>query len=215
MKDGIFEIDSFFIKFAEKNGKMTAVTDNPKRYTIEEYLEMEALARQKHHFINGQLIPMPGGTLKHNTIASNIITALNNLIRLHNLPYLVSNSDTKIWIPDIQTFYYPDAVVLFEHPDYFQGRKDVVMNPLLIVEVASGSTENHDRGQKFMDYALLPTFQEYLMVVQDKPLVRISRRSSGNLWHMESTEGMDEHIPLHSIGYAIAMSDIYYRTEHL
>ena len=194
---------------------MTAVTDNPKRYSIEEYLELEAHARQKHHFINGQLIPMPGGTLKHNTISSNIITALNNLIRQYELPYLVSNSDTKIWIPDIQAFYYPDAVVIFEIPEYYSGRKDVILNPLLIVEVASGSTESYDRGQKFMDYTLLPSFQEYMMVKQDSPLVRISRRTSGDLWQMETVEGNEQVVKLASIGHSIRMSDIYFRTEHL
>lgn len=194
---------------------MTAVTDNPKRYTIEEYLELEERARQKHHFINGQLIPMPGGTLKHNTISSNIITALNNLIRQHALPYLVSNSDTKIWIPDIQTFYYPDAVVIFEVPEYYKGRKDVVLNPLLIVEVASSSTEAHDRGQKFLDYALLPSFREYLMVMQDSPMVRISHRTSENLWQMETIEGLHQAIHLESIGHPIQMRDVYFKTEHL
>ena len=194
---------------------MTAVTDNPKRYTIDEYLELEQRARQKHHFINGQLIPMPVGTLKHNTISSNIITALNNLIRQHALPYLVSNSDTKIWIPDILTFYYPDAVVFFEVPEYYKGRKDVVLNPLLIVEVASSSTEAHDRGQKFMDYALLPSFREYLMVMQDNPLVRISQRTSDDLWQMQTIAGLDQAVDLKSIGYPIHMRDIYFKTEHL
>lgn len=194
---------------------MTAVTDNPKRYSVEEYLEMEEIARHKHHFINGQLIPMPGGTLKHNTISSNIITALNNLIRQHSLPLLVSNSDTKIWIPDIQTFYYPDAVVIFEVPEYYKGRKDVILNPLLIVEVASSSTESHDRGQKFMDYALLPSFMEYLMVMQDSPLVRISHRTSDDLWQMQTIAGLDQTVDLKSIGHPIHMGDIYFKTEHL
>lgn len=194
---------------------MTAVTDNPRRYTIEEYLELEERARQKHHFINGQLIPMPGGTLKHNTISSNIITALHNLIRQHSLPFLVSNSDTKIWIPDILTFYYPDAVVIFEVPEYYKDRKDILLNPLLIVEVASSSTEAHDRGQKFMDYALLPSFREYLIVMQDSPLVRISHRTSNDLWEVNSVAGLDQVVELKSIGYPIQMRDIYYKTEHL
>jgi Uma2 family endonuclease len=118
-------------------------------------------------------------------------------------------------VPDIQAFYYPDAVVIFEIPEYYKGRKDVILNPLLIVEVASSSTESHDRGQKFVDYALLPSFREYLMVMQDSPLVRISRRTTGNLWQMETIEGADQSIQLTSIGYPINMSDIYFRTEHL
>lgn len=192
-----------------------AVVESPKKMSIAEYLEMEERSRSKHYFIKGQMIPMPGGTLKHNTISSNIVTYLHLAIRQKNLPYLVSNSDTKIWIPPIETFYYPDAVVIFEKPEYYEGRKDVLLNPLLIVEVASSKTEAHDRGQKFMDYSYLPSFKEYLIVNQDKPLARLSNRTESDVWQLSAVEGLDAEIELKSIGCRIAMRDIYFRTEDL
>jgi Uma2 family endonuclease len=195
---------------------MTAIAERPLRtLTIEEYLELEERSHHKHHFINGQLIAMPGGTLKHNMICSNIITALNNIVRKDQLPFLVSNSDTKIWIPGLVTFFYPDAVVICEVPEYFKGRKDVIINPLLVVEVASSSTEAYDRGEKFLAYATLPSFREYLIVYQDSPLAHRSNRTEADLWQVRSVEGIEQDIELCSIGCSISMRDIYYKTEHL
>jgi len=97
-----------------------SVADTPRIYTIEEYLELEERSSLKHHFVKGKLINTPGGTLRHNTISSNIITAIKLALRQQSLPFLVSNSDTKIWVPVIGSFYYPDALkeFLIVHQDY-------------------------------------------------------------------------------------------------
>jgi len=194
---------------------IAALATQPLTYTIEEYLEMEERSHIKHHFVRGQLINMPGGTLKHNTISSNIITSINLALRQQSLPFLVSNSDTKIWVPVIESFYYPDAVVIYEVPEYYQGRKDVILNPLLIAEVASPSTEAHDRGSKFMDYATLPTLKEFLIVHQEHHVAHLSSRVDSDLWQISSKEGTDKEIHLKSIGCTITMSDIYFKTAGL
>jgi len=192
-----------------------AVADTPRIYTIEEYLELEERSSLKHHFVQGKLINMPGGTLRHNRIATNIAYAIENALRQQSLPFLVSNSDTKIWVPVIGSFYYPDAVVIYEVPEYYHGRKDVILNPLLIVEVASPSTEAHDRGSKFMDCATLPSMKEFLIVHQDYRVAHLSSRVESDLWQLSTAEGTDKQIYLRSIGTSIAMSDIYYKTEGL
>ncbi len=194
---------------------MTATAERPRPLTIEEYLEMEERSRDKHHFIKGQLVDMPGGTLKHNTISSNIVTAINIAIRQKERSFIVSNSDTKIWIPVIETFYYPDAVVICEVPEYYLGRKDIILNPLLIVEVTSPSTEDHDRSGKFLDYATIDTFKEYLIVHQDRHYARHSNRVESDLWQLSTVEGLDQEIELKSIGCSISMRDIYFKTEGL
>ncbi len=192
-----------------------AIADAPRIYTIEEYLELEERSSLKHHFVKGKLINMPGGTLRHNRIATNIAYAIENALRQQSLPYLVSNSDTKIWVPVIESFYYPDAVVIYEVPEYYPGRKDVILNPLLIVEVASPSTAAHDRGSKFMDYATLPSLTAFMIVHQDHQVAHLSSRMESDLWQLSTAEGLDKQIHLQSIGISISMSDIYYKTEGL
>lgn len=194
---------------------MAVITERSRKLSIEEYLEMEERSRSKHYFIKGQIVEMPGGTLKHNIISSNIVTAINIAIRQNAKAFMVSNSDTKIWIPAIETFYYPDAVVICEVPEYYAGRKDVILNPLLIVEVASPATEAHDRSGKFMDYSTIASFKEYLILHQENHYARLSNRIDSDLWQMRSVEGLDEVIELKSIGCSIAMRDIYFKTEEL
>jgi len=194
---------------------MAVITERSSKLSIEEYLEMEERSRSKHYFIKGQIVEMPGGTLKHNIISSNIVTAINIAIRQHAKAFMVSNSDTKIWIPAIETFYYPDAVVICEVPEYYAGRKDVILNPLLIVEVASPATEAHDRSDRFMDYSTIASFKEYLILHQENHYARLSNRIESDLWQMRSVEGLDQVIELKSIGCSIAMRDIYFKTEEL
>ena len=195
---------------------MTAVVahEHPQM-TIEEYLKLEEHARAKHQYVKGQMIPMPGGTLKHNRIATNILFAIEMAIRHHSLPFLVSNSDTKIWIPKIEAFYYPDAVVICEVPEYYKNRKDVIVNPLLIIEVASPSTQSRDQGRKFLDYATLPSLKEYVIVFQDQYSAQLSSRTDTEDWRLRSVEGIDQLIVLEAIGCSIAMRDVYDRTENL
>lgn len=194
---------------------MTTTAERPRPLTIEEYLEMEERSRTKHYFVKGQIIDMPGGTLKHNIISSNIVTAINNAVRFSTQSYIVSNSDTKIWIPAIEAFYYPDAVVICEVPEYYAGRKDVILNPLLIVEVTSPSTVDFDRSGKFMDYSTLPSFKEYLILHQDQHFARLSNRVESDLWQLSTVQGIEGNIELKSIGCTISMRDIYFKTEDL
>ncbi|MBL7808281.1 MAG: Uma2 family endonuclease, partial [Saprospiraceae bacterium] len=163
----------------------------------------------------GQLENMPGGTLKHNMISSNVITAINIALKSMRKPYLVSNSDTKIWIPAIKSFYYPDAVVICEVPEYYGNRKDVIVNPLLIVEVASLATEDFDRSGKFLDYATIHSFKEYLLLDQDQPYARQSQRVDSDTWQMHTIQGMDQPIELKSIGCLLSMQDVYDKTDML
>lgn len=194
---------------------MTATAERPRLLTIEEYLEMEERSRTKHHFIKGQLVDMPGGTLKHNRIATNIVYAIEYQIRLKTLPFIAVNSDMKVWVPAIQSFYYPDAVVICEVPEFYPGRKDVIINPLLVVEVTSPSTEDFDRSGKFMDYSTLPSFKEYLILHQDHHYARLSNRVESDLWQLSTVEGLDQMIELKSIGCSISMRDVYDKTEGL
>jgi Uma2 family endonuclease len=194
---------------------MTTTAERPRPLTIEEYLEMEERSRTKHYFVKGQIIDMPGGTLKYNRIATNIAYAIEYQIRQKALSFMAINSDMKVWIPAIEAFYYPDAVVICEVPEYYGGRKDVILNPLLIVEVTSPSTVDFDRSGKFMDYSTLPSFKEYLILHQDQHFARLSNRVESDLWQLSTVQGIEQNIELKSIGCTISMRDIYFKTEDL
>ncbi|MEO6639497.1 MAG: Uma2 family endonuclease, partial [Ginsengibacter sp.] len=140
---------------------MEAFVENiSKTYSIAEYLAMEENSVEKHEYYNGKIIKMSGGTYNHNLIASNIITTLNMLLEEKQQEYAVLGSDMKVYSPRILSFVYPDAVVVCEKPLFYEERKDIITNPLLIVEVLSPSTEDYDRKGKFFDYKQIPSFKE-------------------------------------------------------
>lgn len=193
---------------------MVAIAEKTRLYTHEEYLKMEEHASEKHQFFNGKIIPMAGGTVNHNEISANTITALTNIARaIRNPKFRVYTSDMKIRIPRRNTVVYPDALVIAEKPEFFEDRRDIITNPLLIVEVVSPSSEVVDRGAKFYDYRTLPSFREYLLVYQDEPLVAHAVRQGDDLWKMTDVRGLDAVLELATLGCPLRLSDIYYDIE--
>ena len=187
----------------------TAVVN--KKYSIEEYLYMEDRSVEKHEFYNGRIIKMPGAKPVHNLIATNIATQLNVELEKKTATYFVLNSDTKIHIPRLNSFVYPDAVVVCETIELYPGSETVITNPLLIVEVLSPSTEGYDRKEKFSYYKRIPSFKEYVLVEQDMPCVTTSYRIAELTWQDTIVDGIASSIHLQSIDCTIALSKIYKR----
>lgn len=192
---------------------MTAILETKQLFTLEEYLRMEEHATEKHTFENGKIKIMPGGTANHNEISANAITALSNAVRQLALKFRVFSSDMKIRIPYNNKILYPDALVIAEKPEFYEARKDIITNPLLIVEVISPSSEAGDRGSKFHDYRTITTFKEYLLLWQDEAFATLATRQSNDLWRMTDIQGLDQHIQLESIGCTINMADLYFNIE--
>ncbi len=180
-----------------------------KNYTIEEYLALEDASVEKHEFYNGKIIKMSGAKPNHNIIAANIITALNNALEKKEKEYFVLTSDSKIYNPRLNSFLYPDAVVICETIELYPGSATVITNPLLIVEVLSPSTEEHDRTGKFYDYKLIPSFKEYVLVWQTIPSVTASYKIGERTWQDTEAEGLDSAVYLQSIDCTIDLKKIY------
>ncbi len=189
------------------------IIKEPKRYTLQEYLQREEKALHKHEFHNGQIIRMAGTTFKHNEIASNTISALKIAVKSLPIKYRVCNSDQKIYIRELDKALYPDALVICKEPEYWEGREDLIVNPLLIVEVASSSTRKCDRGDKFMLYELLPSFCEYVIVEQNKPHVETWFRENEITWKKSVKNTIEDEIEIKSLGVTISLSDIYDNIE--
>lgn len=184
-----------------------------KKITIEEYLELEAKSLSKHDYYNGQIFEMVGRTTTHNQLSGKIITQLNIAIDASEKPYLVYSSDMKIWIDKNKSFVYPDAVTVALKPEFYNNRRDVITNPLLIVEVISPSSEYYDRGDKFNQYRTLASFEEYLIVYQDKHQVSRYFRQAPDVWHITDYFQLEDQIPLQSMGVEISMQGIYRGVE--
>lgn len=183
---------------------MIATTE--RRYSLEEYREIAETSTEKCEYHDGEIITMTGGTLKHSRICGNIFYFLKFL--LQNTKFEPINSDLRLWIPEYSRGVYPDAMVFDGIIQLNGDRQDEVLNPILIVEVLSPSTEDHDRTNKFRMYRSIPSFCEYLLVSQNEPLVELySKQSQG--WLFSDLDSLEQSIVLSSVNIELAMSEIY------
>ena len=195
---------------------MEALTNIKRRasatLSIEKYLDKESLSAEKHEYYNGKIRKMPGSSYNHNKIGANIIIALGQIFETNQLSFEVISSDQKVYIPKLNQVLYPDALVVYQKPEFWNGRKDVLLNPILIVEVLSPTTEKYDRHDKFMSYKNIPTFMEYVMVRQDTKEVETWYREETHLWR-ETTVNDSGEVKLTSIGISISLDKVYRNIE--
>lgn len=182
-----------------------------KRMTFEEYLDFEEKSTVKHEFHNGKLTKMSGGTFNHSNIAGIIVTLLNNFILSSGIDCYVLNSDMKIYFQDLNKSVYPDAAVVAGEPQFKDNKKRAIINPLVIVEVLSESSEKQDRTTKFEDYRTLPSLREYILVAQEESLVEAYylHDPENDLWKITRARGLDASIFLYSIECTLQLKDIY------
>lgn len=181
-------------------------------YSVAEYLRTEARTGEKHEFYNGKLKRMAGGSISHNRIVRNILAELDGMLRQSD-HFEVFGSDQKIYLPDYHYYLYPDAVVVAEAPVVAEEMAQAIVNPLLIVEVLSASTEAYDRGLKFTEYRSLPSFKEYVLVRQDVPHVISFFREAPDLWREAEVRGLEAAVDLKSVGLQLALHLIYRKVE--
>ena len=178
--------------------------------TAEEYLRREETAQTKHEWYDGEVREMPGGSLEHSLIANRVSSRLDRAVE--GQPFLACNSDIKIRIPD-GPYVYADASVAalppeLEPPIRPGGRRTVLCNPVVVVEVLSDSTEDTDRGEKLEGYRRIPSLTDYLLFSQDEPLVEQHRRT-GDGWSPLIHAGADATVRLESLGVELRLGDIY------
>jgi Uma2 family endonuclease len=196
---------------------MYETTVQQKRYSLEEYFALEEKAEEKHEYHNGKVITMTGGTIPHNKIAGNILHILEGWIDNNDLPYIVLNSDTKLRIEQFNRVVYPDVLIVCEKLEYWKGRKDTILNPRMVFEVASESTEDYDRGGKFNLYRSLPSFQEYVMISQYRPMVEshFLQSAEESLWKITTANSLDASLHLKSIGFDLPLAKVYKQVPEL
>lgn len=182
----------------------------PKYVSIEAYYKAEEKSLTKHEYHDGIVIPMAGAKLQHNLLAQKMGILMGMFIVEHDFNYKISNSDTKIRIEEYNKIVYPDAIVICETPQYYNGREDTIINPLLVVEVLSLSTARFDRTTKFEYYRTLPSFKEYVLIHQDLHRVSVWTKQADGAWLPKDYIGDDATAVLHSIqDCPIALARLY------
>jgi len=174
-------------------------------YTEAEYFEFERTAFGRWEYVNGEIRQMAGATDDHSAIAMNVGRVLGNALVPRGCR--VYGSDMKVHTGDgVNTL--PDVAVVCGERQYYLGKEDVILNPLLVVEVLSPSTEGYDRGKKFDHYQTISSLQDYLLVDQDQARILLfSRRNSR--WEMQEVKGMEGSVHLPSVDVTLALSDVY------
>ncbi|NCO74863.1 MAG: Uma2 family endonuclease [Cyanobacteria bacterium] len=178
-----------------------------KTYTITEYLEIETQGEFRHEFINGQMIPMAGGTTNHNEIITNLCLLIKPSLRQHKGKIYTEN--VRLWIPEYSIFTYPDVMVMAEEPIYYGENKTTVTNPIALMEVLSNSTRDYDLGRKFEYYRSLESLQEYVLIEPEKTLIMIYRRNNQKKWLLDILDTSTDILQLESAKIQMLLSDIY------
>ena len=173
----------------------------------EEYLAIEREAEYKSEYVHGVLYAMAGTSREHNVVVANLIAELHGNLR--GKRYTVFPSDMKVRLPDTTRFYYPDVSIACGDELFADDRRDVLLNPVVVIEVLSDSTAAYDRGKKFQGYQQIPSLREYLLVAQDEPVVEQYVRQSNDSWLYTRIAGLDSTVELASIGCRVALRDIY------
>jgi Uma2 family endonuclease len=177
-------------------------------YTVEEYVELLKNSDERYEYFDGEIVAMAGGKIAHSSIAVNITSALQNL--LSTRPCRVFNGDAAVKVPAARPFRLPDASVVCGDIviEDFHGI-EMLVNPILIVEVLSSSTANYDREKKFLEYQSIASFQEYFLVEQDRPHVTQYVKQNNGFWLRRDYMGLECEIKLFSVDCTLTLAEIY------
>jgi Uma2 family endonuclease len=191
-------------------GAASAKITATRLYSIEEYLRLEEKAIEKSEYKNGKIINMAGGTVPHNVISANFMREIGNAIIAQNKPCVVASGDMKTYMPAYQFFNYSDGLVFCGKPEFYNNTTDSLINPTLIVEVSSDSTEIYDRTDKFDEYCSLESFQEYIIASQKQMRVEVWTKQEGETWIVKHYNKPTDKIKLRSIDCELDINRIYY-----
>ncbi len=179
--------------------------------TAEEYLAREREAEFKSEYLNGEIFAMAGASRPHNLIAGNIYAKLH--AQLEHRSCNVYPSDMRLKVSSSGLYTYPDVMVVCGEEHFDDNEEDTLLNPILIVEVLSKSTERQVRGAKFEHYSKLASLQEYLLVAQNHPRLELFTKQSAGRWLLAEFESLDEVAKLTSINCELALKDVYLKVD--
>jgi len=184
----------------------------PKIYlTPAEYLAFERQSDVKHEYFGGELFAMAGASRQHVRISVNVTALLVGQLKGQRCE--VFNSDMRVKVSPTGLYTYPDASIVCGRPRFEDKELDVLLNPNVIVEILSKSTEAYDRGEKFAQYRTLDTLTDYLLLSQDKPRIEHFTRQQGGVWLFTESAGLDAVMAIESFQCQRPLAEVYDRVE--
>ena len=184
----------------------------PKTFiSPEDYLARERKAEYKSEYFNGEMFALAGASERHATIVVNVTYLLVGQLR--GRPCKAYSNDLRVRVSSTGLYTYPDVVVVCGQPQFADNQRDVLLNPTLIVEVLSESTQDYDRGGKFEHYRSLPSFCEYVLIAQERYHVEHFVRQPDKRWLLAETNRMEDTLHLSSVACDLALSEVYDKVE--
>jgi Uma2 family endonuclease len=188
------------------------MSSQPKtRFTPEEYLTLERQADYRSEYYRGEIFAMVGASREHNLISLNSAASLHR--QLTQRPCEVYTNDMRVRVSPTGLYTYPDVIVVCGEPRFDDEQNDTLLNPTVVIEVLSKSTEAYDRGLKFEHYRTLDSLTDYLLVAQDKPLVEHFARRPEGQWLFTEAQGRESRLRIESIACELALEDVYQKVE--
>jgi Uma2 family endonuclease len=179
--------------------------------TPEEYLARERKAEFRSEYFAGETFAMAGARLPHILVVANLVRRLGN--QLESRPCQVLSNDMRVKVSPTGLYTYPDVVVVCGKPQFEDENEDTLLNPTVLVEVLSESTEAYDRGRKFVHYRAIESLREYVLIAQDECRAERFERQPDNTWVLWSTDRMEETLRLPAIGCELPLAEIYHKVE--
>ena len=197
----------------EKNKALTMTAQPEKKYTPEEYLELERAAEFRSEYYDGEIFEMPTSRHDHSHIKANLAPIIGLFLRGKKCRSY--STDLRIHAPASNFFAYPDVLVVCEREEFIEAETDTLLNPKTIIEILSERTEEYDRGKKFQLYRSIPSLEEYILIDSERVSAEVWRKERGVWTLMLEASDLESSIEMASIGLKISLKDIYDGVEDL
>jgi Uma2 family endonuclease len=178
-----------------------------KRISPQEYLIRERQASLKSEFFQGEVFAMTGGSPNHSLIAANFVREAGN--GLKNKPCAVFSSDLRVRVKSTGLYTYPDATIVCGELEFDDEQRDTVVNPTVIIEVLSDSTEKYDRGEKSNHYRQIESLKELILISQDRPNIEQFTRQPNGDWLFHEEKNLSSDFEMKSLGISVAIFELY------
>jgi Uma2 family endonuclease len=176
----------------------------------DEYLAMERASDEKHEYYDGYMVAMSGARLKHNQITGNLVAEIGNFLKGKKCQVLLS--DMRVSTPNRNNYLYPDTTIVCGEPQLEDDKFDTLINPTVVFEIWSPSTQKNDVGYKIMYYQNIPSLKEYIMIDSAKRFAQTIRKQQDGAWRFKNITESAAGILIQTINFSISFNDIYCNT---
>lgn len=177
------------------------------KLTVKDYLEFERNSEERHEYFDGEIFAMSGAKRNHNKVVGNLSGLIWQHLKGKDCEFYPT--DMRVFVPKTGLYTYPDLVVVCGEPQFQDDVFDTLLNPILLIEVLSESTESYDRGKKFQHYRSIESLQEYVLVAQDEARIEKYVRHGDGFWLLSEAVGFNSEIAFSSIECVIKLSEVY------